>query len=127
MASGLFELVENRTLTKEHLVGVDVFQTDEKGFTMLHRAAGRYTNIDASKLLLETKWIPDKCVYHKWTALHWAFINLNFDIAKLLLSTKRKGDLAYYYSGKMPKRMIYFHNKKERTIQSIFPLTLLSI
>ena len=130
MATDLFDLVKKKTLITEHLVGIDLYQTDVSGFTLLHRAAGQYGNIDATKLLLDTKWKRDNCWVHQWTPLQWAFANLNFDIAKLLLSTKREEGgpiISHYDIIKICEQMINLHTEKERNVQNIFPLTLLSI
>ena len=122
----LFELARCGKLTSSHLVGKNLFDMIDGGWTMLHYAAinNRHSCI---KLLLETKWIKNR---YGWTAFHYAteFIR-DLETVKLLLSTKlmKTNKLAFDLRDDWTKSLINRHFEKEMFQQDIFPLTFLSI
>ena len=90
-------------------------------------AANGYVSL--VKLYLGARWVKSDC--SGWTALHYAAAYSHLDCVGPLLSTKRvkNGDrkLAYELGSAETKRLIDNHSRKEMAVQSIFPLTLLSI
>ena len=98
------------------------------GITALGFAA-EHDHLEVVKLLCDTKWLRDG--RGGWTAMHNAAKYGDPSCVKLLLSTKRLKDrigrLAYDFGSQETKELIDKHNNKERTVQSIFPLTLLCL
>ena len=92
------------------------------GNTDLHYAAIN-GKTELAKTLLELKWLKNDRGY---TALHYALLYGNPEITKLLLSTKLSSEV-FRFKYPRPKYLVDTHTDKEMVVQSILPLSLLSI